>query len=178
MENFTRKRGHPQPTLIPFYWWSRVYLIIESFIGLIWIGHMLVLKILLNRADGAQYRALNEATLFHFTASISMWAVISSTSNDNSVSWWAFVPIFVSFGNDLSTLLSVSLQFVDKAVPWAWGTALAQCIIQIIVTFIAIAIYSWFFVIRRPRDLPTSVAFRKGKLRKPDNEEPLLDKKL
>ena len=174
MGNFITKRGHPQPTLIPFYKAGLAYLIYESIVAVLWIVHMLVIKFNLDRLDGAQYRSFNESNLFHFTAAVSMWAVIQQTANDNSVSWWAFVPIFVSMASDTSSLMSVALQYLGKEIPWAWNLALAQIIVQLIGSIASLIIYLLVFLILKPRDLPKPVAFRKGKLKKTDLEDPLL----
>ena len=177
MGNFITRKNHPQPTLIPFYQSSLVYLIYETTVGVLWTAHMLILKFTLDRLDGVQYRAFNESNLFHFTAAISMWAVVQQTANDNSVSWWAFVPLFVSFANDVSGLLSIIKGFLGNEIAWAWNFALAQTICQLIGTLFAIIIYTTVFLIIKPRDLPNPVAFRKGKLRKGDLEEPLVNYK-
>ena len=181
MGNFTSRRGHPQPTLIPFYKATRIYLTYESLMGVLWIIHMLVIKFKMNTSDGAQFRIANEANLFHFTAPISMWAVVQQTANDNSVSWWAFIPIFVSFGRDVSSVLNIAVGHLQKTPGFeaAWNAALAENILHIAGTLFGLGIYLFVFIFpaTRPRDLPTPVAFRKGKLRRPElpeGELPLL----
>lgn len=176
MGSFVSKRGHPQPTLIPFYRVTLVYLTYEAILVALWILHMLLIKFLMGRLGGFQFRESNEANLFHFTAPIGIWTAVQQTANDNSVSWWAIFPIMVAFGRDLSAILNIAVGHLERTagVEQAWNAAVAENVLHMVGTLFAFLIYIWFFVLRRARDLPSAVAFRRGKLRKPDMEEPLL----
>jgi hypothetical protein len=176
------RKTHPQPTLIPFYQVSLVYLIFETLVGLLWIACMFTFKFGLNAAQGAQYRQFNEASLFHFTAAITMWTVVQQTLNNNSVSWWALIPIFVAVFSDLSQLLSASVMYLTDTVPWAWRLAMAQSIIQLFGSVMAFFIYFIVFRCLKPKDLPIDAAFideekyLKSKKRTLQQQEPLLSK--
>lgn len=175
MGNYTSRKDHPQPTLVPFYTIMRIYLTYEALLGILWFVHMIVIKYTMGTLNGAQFRASNEANLFHFTAAISMWAVVQQTYNDNGVSWWAIIPIFVSLGRDFSSILNIAHGHFVKipGLETAWNSALAENILHLVGSVSAFLIYFFVFIVIRPKDLPTPVAFRKKK-RRNDADTPLL----
>ena len=172
----TSKVPPSQRGLVPFYQWSRAYLVYESLVGLLWVINMFIFKFAFdNVISGTQYRAFHEAGLFHFTCAITMWTVVQQTMNDNSVSWWALIPIFVALGSDISQILSASIQLLTQNVQWAWNLSLAQAVIDIVGSLSGLGIYSYFFLINKPKDMPYPVAFRKIRPKRNTQTDSLLD---
>lgn len=137
----------------------RVYLTYEAAMGIFWIVCNLIIHLSLDTATGQPFRSVVTSTLFHFSAPIAMYGVISQLNNNNSVVWWVFFAFAVSLGSEVDTLLQITLHVMQTPI-WAWRVVLTLGILNIVGTAFAIFWYTLFFVVIKPDGIPKPAAFR------------------
>lgn len=169
------EENHPQYGLGTFYIGATVYLSFEVIIIIIWFVQMFLFQFLLpTGAATEQYRTVNSLMIFHLGVPITMQNVVQQTKNDNSVLWWTLFPFLLGLGGDFQTLLQLCLENVTKTTLWAYRFALALSIINFSFTVFGICWYIVWFILIRPKGIPTDAAFRNMKKRSSKMREPLL----
>jgi len=152
------KEEHPQPDLIPFYYWTNVYFYIESVFWLVWVAQMLTYEFALEGTASAQYIATNGALLFHLGTPIAMVGVAQQWRNNNSVLWWVIFIFFMGLAGDFRSLVFVVSRNLTKEVAWAWGWSLGMAITAFSLSFISMWRFIYWFYFSHAKNIPDPAA--------------------
>ena len=148
-----------QPTLDTFFKYTYIYMWCEGLnLAVLWVVQMFVFKFALETSIGAPYRLANALLLLHMGTPLAMLNVIQQIRNNNSVFHWIFVVFLMGFASDLESLMEVASRNLSDQVPWAWRFYLATAVINALLTSFAIFWYTYWFVYKKPRDIPKPFA--------------------
>lgn len=153
------ERGHPQYKLRKFYIQSTAHLFVEAVIAFAWTVEMVVINLVLSTGDGAAYRIANVTMLFHLGVPIAMGGILQQVRNNNSVLWWTFFIFFMGLAGDIQTIIELSKHVPRHISNWAWNVLMVQASINLVSTTVGIAIYTYWFVLARPKGIPQAAAF-------------------
>jgi len=147
-------KEHPQPDLIPFYYWTNVFFYIEAIFVLVWIAQMLVYEFAIEGLAAIQYISANGDLLFHLATPTAMQGVAQQWRNNNSVLWWHFFIFFLGFGGDFRSLIFITSRNVTQELGWAWGWSLGMAILAFSLSCISLFRFIYWFYFSKAPSIP------------------------
>lgn len=154
-----RRYVETQPTIKGFYDAAFFYLALETISLLGWVVQMICFKFCFDPiATGDGYRLANTLALFHLGTPLAVVNVIQQSRNNNSALLWIFFVFFIGYASDLESCLGLWSGAVPNTVSWAHTWLYVTTSVNLLLTFLALSIFVYWFIIKRPSGIPLPYA--------------------